>query len=334
MVRLRRTRPGEPGIRRVRHGRGFRYIDADGAAVSDAAVRERIDALVIPPAWRDVWISPRENGHIQATGTDDAGRTQYLYHPAWREQRDRQKFDRALALAESLPAARRGVTIDLRREGLPRERVLAAAFRMLDAAHLRVGSERYALEHGSVGLCTLLGAHASVHGGRTVRLDFPGKSGHAWASEVVDEDLAAVVHSLKRRGPRARLLAWRDDDGAHPLRPADINADIRARTGGDFSAKDFRTLHGTAVAALALARTGPQRSASAQDRAIAAAIRASAEVLGNTPAVARSSYVDPRLLDLYRAGTTIDPARAASVESQLCRLLEGTAAGPASGPTS
>lgn len=321
MVRLRRSRPGADGIRRVRRGRGFAYLDAEDRPTMDAALRERIDALVIPPAWTDVWICTFPNGHIQATGIDVAGRTQYLYHPAWREQRDRLKFDRALALAESLPAARRGVTIDLRRDGLPRERVLAAAFRMLDAAHLRVGSEEYALEHGSVGLATLLGAHATVHGGRTVRLDFPGKSGHAWASEVVDEELAAAVTALKRRGPRARLLAWRDDDGAHPLRPADINADIRQRTGGDFTAKDFRTLHGTAVAAVTLARMGPKRSSSAQDRAIGAAIRETAELLGNTPAVARSSYVDPRLLDLYRAGTTINPSRMTSVEAELRALL-------------
>jgi DNA topoisomerase-1 len=321
MVRLRRSRPGEEGVRRVRRGRGFAYLDADGAPVADAELRERIDALAIPPAWTDVWICTYPNGHIQATGVDAAGRTQYLYHPHWREQRDKLKFDRALALAESLPAARRGVTIDLRRDGLPRERVLAAAFRMLDSAHLRVGSERYALEHGSVGLCTLLGAHASVEAAHIVRLEFPGKSGQEWATEVTDADLAAVVASLKRRGPRARLLAWRDDRGVHPLAPPDINADIRERTGGDFTAKDFRTLHGTAAAAIALAQAGPKSSRSAQDRAIAAAIREAAERLGNTPAVARSSYVDPRLLDLYRAGQTIDPARTASVESDLRALL-------------
>ncbi|TPW98229.1 DNA topoisomerase IB, partial [Schumannella luteola] len=231
MVRLRRTRIGEPGIRRVRSGRGFRYLHADGTAV-DAELRDRIEALAVPPAWTQVWISTFPNGHIQATGTDAAGRRQYLYHPSWRAQRDRQKFDRALALAESLPAARRGVTVDLRREGLPRERALAAAFRMLDTGHLRVGSERYALEHGSVGLSTLLGAHVTVAGGETVRLDFPGKSGQEWASEIRDPDLASAVADLKRRGPRAHLLAWRDDRGVHLVRADDINADIRVRTGG------------------------------------------------------------------------------------------------------
>lgn len=321
MVRLRRTRSGEPGIRRMRSGRGFRYVDGDGRTVDDPQLRERIDQLVIPPAWTDVWISTFPNGHIQAMGTDAAGRKQYLYHPTWREQRDRQKFDRALALAESLPTARRGVTIDLRLEGLPRERVLAAAFRMLDTGHLRVGSERYALEHGSLGLSTLQGAHATVVGGEVVRLSFPGKSGQEWDSEVRDPDLAAAVALMKRRGRRARLLAWRDDAGAHMLGAEDINADIRDRTGGDFTAKDFRTLHGTAAAAVALAKTGPKPTAAAQDRAIAAAVRATSELLGNTPAVARGSYIDPRLLDLYRDGVTIDPQRTGSVESELRALL-------------
>lgn len=321
MVRLRRTRAGDPGIRRVRRGRGFVYVDSDGATLTDDELRARVDALAIPPAWTDVWICAYGNGHVQATGLDAAGRKQYIYHPTWREQRDRQKFDRALALAESLPAARRGVTLDLRREGLPRERVLGAAFRMLDSGHLRVGSERYALEHGSIGLSTLLGAHVSVEAGERVKLAFPGKSGQEWASDVVDADLAAVVAALKRRGPRARLLAWRDEEGVHPVRPEDINADIRARTGGDFTAKDFRTLHGTAAAAVALAKAGPKPTQSAQDRVIAAAVRETAAMLGNTPAVARSSYIDPRIFDLFRDGVTIDPARTGSVESELRSLL-------------
>ncbi|WP_167050589.1 DNA topoisomerase IB [Salinibacterium sp. ZJ77] len=320
-MRLRRTRWNDPGIRRMRSGKGFRYVDADGATVAAPELRGRIERLAIPPAWTEVWICAFPNGHIQATGVDAAGRRQYLYHPTWREKRDREKFDRALALAESLPAARRGVTIDLRREGLPRERVLAGGFRMLDTGRLRVGSERYAREHGSVGLSTLLGAHASVRERELVQLAFPGKSGQEWESEVRDPDLAALISVLKRRGPRARLLAWTDERGPHPVSAEDINADIRDRTGGDFTAKDFRTLHGTASAAVALARTGVKTSVSAQDRAIAAAVRTTAEMLGNTPAVARASYIDPRILDLYRDGVTIDPARTASVESELRALL-------------
>jgi DNA topoisomerase-1 len=233
---------------------------------------------------------------------------------------DRVKFDRALALAESLPAARRGVTIDLRREGLPRERVLAVAFRMLDTGSLRVGSERYADEHGSYGLSTLLGAHARVDGDR-VLLDFPAKSGQAWASEIRDEDLAAAVRVLRRSGPRARLLAFRDERGRHPVTAEEINADVRERTGGDFTAKDFRTLHGTIAAAAHLAQAGPRASPTARRRVVAEAMRVAAAMLGNTATIARTSYVDPRVVDHYDHGRTIDPARLHAAESELRALL-------------
>ena len=321
MARLRRSDPASPGIRRVRSGRGFRYVDAAGEPVHDPSTLDRIEQLVIPPAWTEVWITTFPNGHIQAVGTDAADRRQYLYHPGWRERMDRLKFDRALALAESLPAARRGVTIDLRRAEVPRERALAAAFRMLDTGSLRVGSERYALEHGSFGLSTLLCGHARVTGGDTVELRFPSKSGQEWDSDIRDPDLAAYVTTVKRRGARARLLAWRDDHGWHPLSAGEINDDVRVRTGGDFTAKDFRTLHGTIEAAISLARTGPRPTQSGRDRAIATAVRATSAALGNTPAVARASYIDPRLLDRYRAGRTIDPGRLASAESELRALL-------------
>lgn len=323
MPRLRRSDPWGPGVHRVRRGRGFAFVDERGHPV-DAATRERAVALVIPPAWRDVWIAPYPNGHLQATGIDDAGRRQYLYHPQWRAEMDRIKFDRMLELAAGLPAARRGVTRDLRRAGVPRERVLAAAFRMLDTAMLRVGSERYADAHGSYGLSTLLGAHARVVGDEHVLLSFPGKSGQHWESEIHDPDLAAVVARLKRRGGRARLLAWRDDSGRwHPLTAAEINDDVRERTGGDFSAKDFRTLHGTITAAVSLARSGPGETPTARKHAVQQALRLAADALGNTPAVAKSSYVDPRLIDRYQQGATIDPALTRSAESQLRELLLG-----------
>lgn len=320
MPRLRRSDSGGPGIHRIGAGRGFWYRDARGDRVDDRSLLDRIDALAIPPAWTDVWIAPSANGHIQATGVDTAGRRQYLYHPSWREQKDRIKFDRSLALAESLPVARRGVTIDLRREGLGRERVLAAAFRMLDTGSLRVGSERYADEHGSYGLSTLLCAHAIIDGDE-VRLDFPGKSGREWRSEIRDADLATVVRALKRRGGRAKLLAWHADGRWHPVGAAEINADVHARAGGDFTAKDFRTLHGTIAAAASLARTGPRPSPTARRRAVAEAMRVAASVLGNTPAVARASYVDPRVVDHYDHGRTIDPARLHAAESELRALL-------------
>jgi DNA topoisomerase I len=321
MVRLRRSRSAGPGIHRVRAGTGFSYRDAAGATISDPELLDRIAGLVIPPAWTDVWIAPYPNGHIQATGVDAAGRRQYLYHPLWREQKDRAKFDRMLAFAEALPAARRTVTRDLRTEHLSRERVLAGAFRLLDSAALRIGSERYVDENGSFGLSTLLVAHAVVRDGGVVLLRFPAKSGRAWESELQDRDLAPLVAALKRRGGRARLLAWHGGGAWHPISAEEINDDLRRRTGGEFSAKDFRTLRGTVAAALSLARSGPQRSAAGQHRAIVAAVKAASEVLENTPAIARASYVDPRLLDRYAHGETIDATRPASAESQLRALL-------------
>lgn len=322
MPRLRHTDQTRTGVTRSRAGRGFTYFDENGQTIVDAELRARIEHLAIPPAWTDVWIAPYENGHIQATGVDAAGRRQYIYHPTWREQKDRIKFDRALALAESLPVARRFVTLDLRRAEPDRERALATAFRMLDTGSLRVGSERYAEEHGSHGLATLLCSHAQVSGA-TVNLDFPGKSGQEWGSVITDPDLATVIRSLKRRGANARLLAFRSEAGAawQPLHSPDINAYVKERAGDEFTAKDFRTLHGTVAAAMSLARSGPQPSEAKRRRALAQAMRDAAEVLGNTPSIAKSSYVDPRLVDAFGAGETIDPGRLASAETEVRSLL-------------
>ena len=320
MPRLRRSNSSGPGIRRLKAGTGFTYKDADGHVVRDADLRARIDRLAIPPAWTDVWIAPYPNGHIQATGVDAAGRTQYIYHPTCRDQKDRLKFDRALSLAESLPSARRRVTLDLRSEGATRERALAAGFRMPDTGSLRVGSERYAQLHGSHGLTTLLCAHATVSGD-TVALSFPGKSGQEWSSAIQDADLASFVRTLKRRGSQARLLAWKDGATWRLVSAEEINVYVRERTGGDFTAKDFRTLHGTVAAAVALAKAGPQTTETARKRTVAQVMRDVADVLGNTPAVARSSYVDPRLVDHFDHGRTIDPSRTASAESELRALL-------------
>lgn len=323
MPRLRRSDATRPGLTRVRAGRGFSYRDvATGTAVRDPELRARLDGLAIPPAWTDVWIAPYPNGHIQATGIDGVGRRQYIYHPTWREQKDRIKFDRAMSLAESLPTARRFVTLDLRRGEPDRARVLAGAFRMLDTGSLRVGSERYAEQHGSHGLSTLLGAHATVHGD-VVALAFPAKSGQAWESEITDPDLAELIRTLKRRGGRARLLASREAPGEpwHPLRATEINAYVQERTGGEFTAKDFRTLHGTVAAAISLARSGPQPTKSKRQHALAQAMRDAAEVLGNTPSIAKKSYVDPRLVDAFLAGETLDPARLGAAESGVRALL-------------
>jgi DNA topoisomerase-1 len=320
MPRLRRSDSSGRGVHRLRAGRGFTYRDHDGTTVTDPELRARIEHLAIPPAWTDVWIAPYANGHIQATGVDGAGRRQYIYHPTWREQKNRIKYDRALALAESLPAARRRVTIDLRRDGYPEERALAAGFRMLDTGSLRVGSERYAAKHGSHGLTTLLCAHATTKGDR-VHLSFPAKSGQEWDSEITDADLASFVRSMKRRGANARLIAWKDGSRWHPVTAEEINAYVREQTGGEFTAKDFRTLHGTVAAAVSLARTGPQQSKTGRSKAVAQAMRDASAVLGNTPSIAKASYVDPRVVDHYRSGRTIDRDRLASAESELRALL-------------
>jgi DNA topoisomerase-1 len=320
MPRLRRTNPAKPELTRVRAGRGFTYRDAAGHTLHDDDALARIRSLAIPPAWTDVWITAAPNGHIQATGLDAVGRRQYIYHPLWRERKDRDKFTRAMALAETLPVARGNVTKDLRRKGITKPRVLAAGFRMLDSGSLRVGSERYAEANGSVGLTTLLCSHVTVTG-KTVALSFPGKSRQTWSSEIDDPDLAAVVRSLTKRGPTAHLLSYRDGDDWHPISANELNGYVRERTGGTFTAKDFRTLRGTAAAAASLAGQGPKSTMRARRAAIAQAMRDVAAVLGNTPAVARRSYVDPRVLKAYSRGRTIDPHRPASAESELRALL-------------
>ena len=271
----------------------------------DPALRSRFDSLAIPPAWRDVWICQYPSGHIQATGLDAAGRRQYLYHPQWREARDRLKFDRVLELAASLPTARGQVTRALRNESDAQMRALAAAFRMLDTGSLRIGSERYADANGSHGLSTLLCSHAAVTGD-TVALCFPAKSGQVWESEITDPDLAQFVRECLRRPDDQLLLGWAAGDEYRALSAADINAYVRERTGGDFTAKDFRTLHGTVTAALSLADSGPQTTVRAQSKAIALASEEAATVLGNTPTIARKSYIDPRLIDRFAAGETIE----------------------------
>ena len=312
MPRLRRSNLRKPGFTRRDDG------TFAGAGITKAD-RERAEALVIPPAWTDVWIAPQPNNHIQATGVDDAGRRQYIYHPQWREKKDAAKFDRALQLAAVLPAARSKVTRSLRGEGATRERVLAASFRMLDTGALRVGSERYAETNGSHGLSTLLGSHARVSGS-TIALAFPAKSGHEWSSEIDDADLAQAITTLKRRGAQSRLLAWREESDWHIVAADDINDYVREVTGGKFTAKDFRTLRGTVAAAESLAAHGPEKTMSARNRALAQAMRDAADALGNTPAVAKKSYVDPRVVAHYRKGRTIEAGQG-SADAALLRLL-------------
>ncbi|KQZ85710.1 topoisomerase I [Microbacterium sp. Root166] len=305
MAKLVRVRPYEDrGYRRVRAGTGFRYLDARGGAVGERHV-ERIRALVIPPAWEQVWICARPDGHIQAVGVDDAGRRQYIYHPAWSAGRDKGKFARALALAEALPRARARVTTSLRRSDLDRERVLAVSFRLLDQAAPRIGSERYLAAHGSRGLTTLQRRDASVQP-PVVTLAFPGKSGKRQLLEIEDDDLATVLELLAAGRPKSALLAWERGRRRVPLTPAEVNAYVRSLTGGKFTAKDFRTLRGTILAAEALARIGTVDTENDRKRAEQLAVRATAEALGNTISVARGSYIDPRVFARYRDGRVLD----------------------------
>lgn len=318
MPRLVRVRPGaDLGYRRVRSGGGFRYTDADGAALP-AAEQERVVGLVIPPAWRDVWISAEPRGHIQATGVDDAGRMQYLYHPDWSAGRDRGKYARALQLAEALPRARARVTSSLRRDDLGRERVLAASFRLLDLAAPRVGSARYLISHGSRGLTTLRRRDAAVTASIT-SLRFRGKSGTRQSLDVDDDELAAAVALLVAGRPASPLLAYERRRRRVPLTPNDVNAYVRAVTGGRFTAKDFRTLRGTILAADALARIGPAETGRDRGRAEVLAVKAAAAALGNTPTVARGSYIDPRVFARYRRGVLLDTS--VSPESAIRALI-------------
>jgi len=318
MPRLRRVRPNrDPGFARVRSGSGFRYEDVRGRHPG-ARDLERIHALVIPPAWTDVWISTDPRGHIQAVGVDAAGRTQYVYHPDWRTRRDKGKFARALLLAQALPSARGKVTTALRREELDRERVLAVSFRLLDEAAPRVGSARYMKRNGSRGLTTLQRRDASVDG-PVVTLSFPAKSGKRALLMIDDALLAGVVELLATGRRRSTLLAYRRGRQSVALTPSDVNAYVRALTGGAFTAKDFRTLRGTIIAAEALARIGTVDTKRELAEAERLAIRATAESLGNTPAVARSSYVDPRVFTRYRQGEVLDLTR--SPESAIRNLL-------------
>ena len=305
MARLVRSRPlQDPGYTRVRAGRGFRYVDGRGTAASDDDL-ERIHALVLPPAWTDVWIAREPRAHIQAVGTDDAGRRQYVYHPDWTARRDKGKYARALDLAAALPRARGRVTTAIRREELSRERVLATAFRLLDEAAPRVGTAKYFTTNGSRGLTTLQRRDASVEGSR-VTLSFPAKSGKRALITVDDEDLAVTIGELAEGRPRSPLLAYRRRRRHVPLTPPDVNAYVRALTGGKFTAKDFRTLRGTILAAEALARIGTVDTAKDRTRAENLAVRATAEGLGNTPAVARRSYIDPRVFARYGKGRVLD----------------------------
>jgi DNA topoisomerase IB len=334
--RLRRSDPSSPGYTRRRCGKGFMYLDEHGERITDPETVAPIAALVIPPAWADVWISPDPFGHIQATGVDQAGRKQYLYHPRWRERRDQQKFDDMVRFARALPGLREVVAHDLELGDLSREHVLACATRLLERGLFRIGSEQYAVTNETYGLATMRKSHVSVDG-EVIRFDYVAKEHKRQVKAVVDAEVAGVVAMLKRRRRGGEeLLAYKRDRKWCDVRSHDINAYLKAATSLDVSAKDFRTWGATVLAAVALGVTKPsQMTQHARKRAIVRAVKEVAFYLGNTPAVARNSYIDPRVLDRYRDGQRIaldldlingDPHATAiqgPVEAAVLDLLEG-----------
>jgi DNA topoisomerase IB len=337
-MRLRRSNVWGKGIRRQRSGRGFRYLDHDGGAVRDPATLDRIRGLVIPPAWRDVWICLRPNGHIQAVGTDDAGRRQYLYHEQWRRSRDDAKHRRVVELAKRLPELRTAIDADLTAPGLGRRRVLAGALRMLDRGIFRTGGEEYAQDNGTRGVATLLRGDVVVRRG-AIQFCYPAKGGIERRVRIRDGALAALVTALRRgRDDGDRLLAYRVAGQRHEVRAEELNERLRELVGEEFTAKDLRTWHATVLAAVAMAGAECPGSERARKRTEKAVMTEVAEQLGNTPAVARRSYVDPRVLAAWERGDTIGDAVAelpddpgalpddelrAAIEKSVIRLLDG-----------
>ncbi|MFF8289447.1 DNA topoisomerase IB [Streptomyces sp. NPDC016309] len=305
-MRLSHSRPTDPGHTRVRHGRGFRYLDPAGQPLRDPAELARIKGLVIPPAWRDVWICARANGHLQAVGTDTAGRRQYLYHPRFRAEQEQAKHEHVLDVAERLPALRESVEAHLGDRGPTRRRVLATAVRLLDLGFFRIGSDRYAELNNSYGLTTLLRDHSCCQGG-AVLFTYTGKHGREIVQTVADPASCRTLTALlRRRGGGNRLLAYWERPAWRDVTGEDVNAYLKEIAGLEITAKDFRTWHATVMASVALAVSqSVARSESARKRAIARACREVSGYLGNTPAVCRASYINPRVIELYEEGVTV-----------------------------
>ncbi len=302
---LRYVSDAIPGIRRRRAGRGFSYVGPDGERLTDESRLEWIRGLAIPPAWTDVWISPIRRGHLQATGRDARGRKQYRYHPRWREVRDEAKYGRLIEFARALPRIRRRTDRDLRRRGVPREKVLALVVRLLEATLIRVGNDEYARENRSYGLSTMRDRHVEVRGA-TLRFAFRGKGGKEHDIDVRDERLARIVRQVQEL-PGQTLFQYRDADGARrDVTSDDVNDYLREISGDDFTAKDFRTWAGTVAAAMALEELTEVDSEAGRKQAVVRVIETVAGQLGNTPAVCRACYVHPDVIDAYLDGTFID----------------------------
>ncbi|CAN5630525.1 DNA topoisomerase IB [soil metagenome] len=305
MPRLRRVDCSGPGIRRRPRGKGFEYLYSDGTPVGPED-RARIRALVVPPAWKDVWICRHPNGHLQATGTDSAGRKQYLYHEQWRLKQDREKFDEMLDFARFLPHIGEVCELQLAAEGLGRDRVLACAIHLLYRGFFRIGSEGYAEQNQTYGLATIQKRHVKVSGDM-LAFDYVAKGNKQRLVAFADPAVAPVVSALKRRrGGGAELLAYKEGRSWIDVKSSDINLHIKEITGQDFSAKDFRTWSATAMAAIGMAVSGQvAKSKTGRKRAMARAVGDVAAHLGNTPAVCRASYIDPRVFDRYLSGWII-----------------------------
>ena len=295
----------EPGIRRVRSGKGFRYLGPNGAAVTDPRDLGRIKALAVPPAWKDVWISASPRGHIQATGIDARRRKQYRYHAEWRRFRDRTKYDRMIPFGEALPKIRKRVREDLALPDLPREKVLATVVRLIDLTYIRVGSARYAKENGSFGLTTMRGRHVDVNGS-SMRFEFKGKGGKLYTVDVRDPRIARIVKRCQDI-PGQRLFQYLEEDATRrEISSDDVNAYLQEISGQDFTAKDFRTWAGTVLALRELWSLDVGGSASEARRNVNHAIEHVASALRNTVAVCRACYVHPAVVDAYLDGSLSD----------------------------
>jgi DNA topoisomerase I len=304
-VGLRYVSDARPGIRRQARGQGFSYLGVDGQVIRDPAERQRIEALVIPPAWTDVWICPLPNGHLQATGRDEKGRKQYRYHPLWNEMRGQTKYDRLLLFGEALPLIRERVEQDLRLPGLPRQKVLATIVRLLETTFIRVGNKEYARTNQSFGLTTLRDQHVKISGS-IIRFQFRGKSGQDHRIDLQDRRLAKIVKQC-RDIPGYELFQYLDENGQRQtVDSGDVNAYLREITQQDFTAKDFRTWGGTVLAAMTLNELGPWESESESKKNIVQAVKEVANCLGNRPATCRKYYIHPGILDTYLDGTLLD----------------------------
>jgi DNA topoisomerase-1 len=303
-VGLRYISDATAGFRRKKAGKNFKYLDASDKMISDTAILNRIKALAIPPAWSAVWICPFENGHLQASGRDARGRKQYRYHRRWREVRDETKYSHAIAFARALPRIRRRVARDLRRRGLPREKVLATVVRLLEVSLIRVGNDEYAQSNNSFGLTTMQDRHVRISGGRML-FQFRGKGGKLHCVDIEDRRLAKIVRNCQSI-PGQELFQYIDNDGqAQDIGSIDVNDYLREISGGDFTAKDFRTWAGTVLAAMALGEFEKFDSPAQARRNIVQAIEKVASRLGNTPVVCRKSYIHPAVLDAYLDGSML-----------------------------